>query len=281
MGRKLASKVSLVDNASNQIAKQDLDTPILASTGIREFNTALKSMDNMRRTLKDTLIKQWESEQMRKQEIIALAHDIKTPLTVISGNAELLLEDDLGEEQNTLVKSIYNVGLRAGQYVNVLRQVLVIDVDHEKIERIDIVSLLNDIDIILSPLGKEKSISMEYVYSENLRSIEGYLSLLSRALINIIENAIRFTDVNGNITISIRQNEKETLFSVLDDGVGFSEEALQHGSEMFWKQEKSRNGGQHYGVGLSIVAKVATKHGGKLILENTPKGGCVKLVIVG
>ena len=279
MGRKLGNKLALVEAASGQIAGQNLDTPISTSAGIKEFNHALQSMDDMRSTLKDALIKQWESEQQRKQEIAALAHDIKTPLTIIGGNAELLLEDKLEEEQATLVNSIYRAGMRAQQVVSALQQVSIIDIDNEEMEWIDVVSMLNELNAILSPLAKDKSISLEYVHSENLRQIMVYPSMLARALINIVENSIRFTETGGHITISICQNERETLFSVQDQGPGFSRTALHHAKEMFWQQDTSRTGGRNYGIGLFIAEKVAQKHSGQLLLENTSQGGCVKFVI--
>ena len=279
MGRNLGKKLALVETASEQIAGQNLDTPIAASTGIKEFNHAMQSMDDMRITLKDALIKQWESEQQRKQEITALAHDIKTPLTIINGNAELLLEDVLEEEQAVLVKAIYSAGLRAQQYVSALQQVSIIDLDNEEMEQIDVVSMMDELNAVLTPLAKDKSISLEYVHCENLRHITVYPSMLARAIINIVENAIRFTEIGGQITISICQNERETLFRVQDQGPGFSQTAVHHAKEMFWQQDTSRTGSRNYGIGLSIAEKTAQKHAGQLILENNTQGGCVKLVI--
>jgi len=279
MGRNLGKKLALVETASEQIAGQNLDIPIATSAGIKEFNHALQSMDNMRSALKDALIRQWDSEQQRKQEIAALAHDIKTPLTIINGNVELLLEDALEAEQATLVNSIYSAGMRAQQYVSALQQVSIIDIDNEEMEQMDVIPMLDELNAVLSPLAKDKSISLEYVYSGNLRQIMVYPSMLVRALINIVENAIRFTENGGHITISIFQNEQETLFSVQDQGPGFSKTAVHHAKEMFWQQDISRTGSQNYGIGLSIAEKVAHKHSGQLLLENTSQGGCVKLVI--
>jgi len=279
MSRNLGNKLALVENASEQIAHQNLDTPIATSAGIKEFNRALQSMDDMRNTLKDALIRQWESEQQRKQEIAALAHDIKTPLTIINGNAELLLEDPLKEEQAKLVNYIYVAGMRVQRYVSALQQVSIIDIDNEEMEQINVVSMLDELNAILSPLAKDKSISLEYVHSGNLRQISVYHSILARALINIVENAIRFTKTGGHITFSICQSEWETLFSVQDQGPGFSKTALHHAKEMFWQQDTSRTGNQNYGIGLSIAEKAAQKHSGQLLLENTSQGGCVKFVI--
>lgn len=279
MGRKLGNKLALVETASEQIAAQNLDIPIATSAGIKEFNHALQSMDDMRSTLKDALIKQWESEQQRKQEIAALAHDIKTPLTIVNGNAELLLEDSLVEEQAKLVNSIYRAGLRVQQYVSALQQVANLDLDSEESEQISVVSLLDELNTVLSQIAKEKSITLDYMYGENLRNIAAFPMMLARALINIGENAIRYTVAGGRITISVCQNERETLFSVYDQGPGFSKTAIHHAKEMFWQQGKSRTGNSNYGIGLAIAEKAAKKHSGQLLLENTSQGGCVRFII--
>lgn len=279
MGRKLGDKLALVEAASDQIAQQNLDTRIDTFTGIQEFNHALKSMDKMRITLKDALIKQWESEQQRKQEIAALAHDIKTPLTIVNGNAELLLEDRLPQEQAKLVDAIHTAGLRAQQYVGALQQVTNLDVDSEQSEPISVAKLLDELNAALSPLAKQKRITLDYVHGNALHPITVFPMMLTRALINIGENAIRFTHPDGKITLSVCQNETETLFRIQDQGPGFSISAILHAKEMFWQQEKSRTDHHNYGIGLSIADKVAKKHAGRLLLENTSQGGCVTLTI--
>lgn len=279
MGRHLGSKLSLVEDASEQIAKQNLDASIAISAGIKEFDNALQSMDDMRSTLKDALINQWESEQQRKQEIAALAHDIKTPLTIIGGNAGLLLEDSLSTEQTALVESICRAGTRAQQYVSALQQVANMDVADEEMEPLSIAAILSELSTVLSPLSQERTVEVEYIYGENLNDIRASLAMLTRALINIAENAIQHTEPGGKVTITVLQNETDTSFIVQDGGTGFSMSALQHAKEMFWQQDKSRTSSKNYGIGLSIADKVAKKHSGELILENTPQGGRVILSI--
>ena len=103
----LQAKLALVEQASLQIAQENLDSKIDDSTDILEFNRVLQSMEGMRVALKESLVQQWETQEQRKQEIAALTHDINTPLTVINGNAELLLEESLDSEQQQLVQHIY------------------------------------------------------------------------------------------------------------------------------------------------------------------------------
>lgn len=88
--KKIQQQVALI-----KIASQDLATPISTETRIKEFNTSLHAMEELRQSLKSSLSKEWNTQEQRKKDIASLSHDIKTPLTAILGNTELLLEDDI------------------------------------------------------------------------------------------------------------------------------------------------------------------------------------------
>ena len=278
VSKKLRAKLVLVESASQQISEQNLDTPITTSAGIREFNQVLGSIENLREALKTSLLQQWETQQQRKQEIAALTHDIKTPLTVVNGNAELLLEDELDAEQKQLIQAIHNSGSKAQQYVNALQQLANFEVISEEKEPLTVDFLIRDLDAALAPLAQAKDIQLNYLYDSPLQAITGSAFMLTRALTTIGENAIRYTET-GAVTIQVTQTQQETRFSFDDNGPGFTKEALQHAKEMFWQQDKSRTSTSNYGIGLALAEKAALQHGGQLILENTEHGGRVIFVV--
>ncbi|NJA30077.1 two-component system sensor histidine kinase, partial [Clostridioides difficile] len=90
-GKKFNIEMELLKNTTEKIEQQDLDF-VVESSKIYEINNVLFSMDKMKLALKDSLEKQWMLEENRKEQISALAHDIKTPLTIIHGNTDLLIE---------------------------------------------------------------------------------------------------------------------------------------------------------------------------------------------
>ncbi|MGM0214876.1 sensor histidine kinase [Enterococcus sp. AZ109] len=278
ISKKLRQKLVLVEAASQQIAQQNLETPIPTTAGIREFNQVLHSMENLREALKTSLLKQWETQQQRTQEIAALTHDIKTPLTVINGNAELLLEDPLDTETKQLVQAIHNSGTKAQHYVSTLQQVANFDLISYEKEPLAVDSLIRELVAALSPLAKAKNIQLSYNYDQPLQKITGSAFMLSRALNTLGENAIRYTDT-GTVTIQVKQTDNETHFCFEDQGPGFTSEALQHATEMFWQQDKSRTGDNNYGIGLALAKKAAQQHNGQLVLENTENGARVTLAI--
>ncbi|MGG5330674.1 sensor histidine kinase [Enterococcus sp. AZ163] len=278
VSQKLREKLVLVEAASQQITAQNLEEPIPTSAGIREFNETLQSMEDMREALKFSLLQQWEAQQQRKQEIAALTHDIKTPLTVVNGNAELLLEDKLDQEQRNLVQAIYHSGSKAKQYVGALQQLSNFEVVNEEKEPLSIDHLIHELNESLTPVAQSKGINLDYHYNQDLQQIVGSTYMLTRALISIGENAIRFTH-SGTVNIQVTQTKNETHFIFEDHGPGFSKEALQHAKEMFWQQDKSRTPDSNYGIGLAIAEKAAQLHGGRLVLENTDDGGRAVLVV--
>ena len=114
--RRLAEKLKLFSEVSEKVGAQELDF-VIPHAGIREYDQALGAMEHMREALYSALSSQWAAQQEREAEIAALAHDLKTPLTLVGGNAELLLEEELPESSRKMVETIMASNNRAKQYV--------------------------------------------------------------------------------------------------------------------------------------------------------------------
>lgn len=278
MSRKFRVQLDIVKTASQQIAQQELDKPIETATGLKEFDDTLAAVEHMRQALKLSLADQWRAEQQRKEQIAALAHDIKTPLTVISGNAELLAEDPLNPLQVKLVDSTLQASVRAKDYISLLQQ-LATDAAGEALEEFSVHTLLQELAEAIEGLAQQKQINLRLTAGELPKTVKLYHSMLLRALINIAENAIRYTPVANSITILTTCTAHTMIFSIQDSGPGFSPDALNHATEMFWQADKSRTGTGNYGMGLALAVKAAKAHSGDLQIENTETGGRVTLKI--
>lgn len=279
ISRKFTSQLELMTEASDQIGAQNLSEPIAPAASIHEFNQTLQSMEDMRKALQASLTAQWQAEQQRKEDIAALTHDLKTPLTIISGNAELLLEEPIDAGQEKLVEAIHSAGNRAKQYVAALQQMSSFDAVEEMPTHVNMQAVLDEVASALRPLAAMKSVSLSMDNRITHSIIQVYPSLLNRALINIGENAIRFTPKGSAVTFNVMQTNEITTFSFEDEGSGFTAEGLANASKTFWQADKSRQGSTNFGLGLAIAKKAAEQHGGKLLLSNKPNGGCVQLVI--
>ena len=101
--KKLRLQLNPLFEATSEVAKQNLDFEV-GHSRIKDFEDVLISFSHMKESLKVSLEQQWKAEQMQKEQIAALAHDLKTPLTVIQGNADLISETELDEEQRLYVE---------------------------------------------------------------------------------------------------------------------------------------------------------------------------------
>lgn len=120
-GRFLARETEKLTAAACSVARQELDPALFAGARVREYDAVLQAMETMEDQLTDSLQKQWVLEQQQREQIIQLSHKLKTPLTIIQGNAELLAEDPLTPEQRQQVESILEGAEQTRLYLGKIR----------------------------------------------------------------------------------------------------------------------------------------------------------------
>ena len=278
-GKKMKRKMQPVMNAVERIKNQNLEYEVSYS-GVKEIDDCLSSIDEMRNALKDSLERQWKTEQEKNRQMSALAHDIKTPLTVIRGNAELLSEMEMTEEQKKYMDYITSSVLQIQNYVQTIIEVTKsVDGYQYRFEKIRTEDVLGDI--------KKQTLGLSEVFNLKINWEEQYISETAnivydqvvRAVMNIIKNAAEHTPKGGIINIYIEEQSGELIFTVEDTGSGFTKEALLHGTEQFFMDDASRSGGVHYGIGLFSAKSIAGSHGGRILLTNSKKTGGAKVEI--
>ena len=119
--RRLRRAADKLAAASARIAEGQLEGGDFSSAGVRELDGAMDAMRTLKENLSGSLQAQWRMEQQRAEQMAALAHDLKTPLTIIGGNAELLAEDALSDAQRANVDAILRNTRYAGEYIASLR----------------------------------------------------------------------------------------------------------------------------------------------------------------
>lgn len=273
-GRKLTQKMAGLQEATENIRRENLEFTVQPS-GIREIDEVLASLEQMKDALHTSLKRQWELERSRREQISALAHDIKTPLTIIRGNAELLQEtvqDEVQREYNgyilqsaedieTFVQEV--IDLSSLQSAAVQRKVPV-----------RLREFLAELENQLRALSTGKSIAVQVHTQEPLpESIAIDKELLQRGIVNVIANAVEHTPPHGSVTLEVRSDQTDVYFTVTDTGPGFSAVDLREAATQFYIGDRSRTSGRHHGMGLYIAASAAQQHGGTLALENAPSGG--------
>jgi two-component system, OmpR family, lantibiotic biosynthesis sensor histidine kinase NisK/SpaK len=267
-GNMLKKKLHSLIFAAEKIQNQELEFSIEPSN-IKEVNMVLTSMDNMRVALKSSLESQWKMEQSRREQISALAHDLKTPLTLIRGNTELLYDTEPTAEQTECIGYIEESSLQMQNYVQMLIEIAKSNNSlSPQLQDIDISSFMQDIQKQAKGLCAVKNIQLcwETNYGSQRFSIDP--NLLVRALSNVLSNAVEHTPSGGTVTFMTVEENGCMMFSIIDTGKGFSAEALKYAATQFYMDDRSRNSKSHFGIGLFVADSVAKQHGGRLILEN-------------
>lgn len=266
--KKLKKELSPLTEATKHIQNQELDFDIIPS-GISELNDVLNSMESLKNSLSASLTEQWKIEENKRNQISAIAHDIKTPLTIIKGNSELLTESNMDANEKELLKYIEESSNKIGDYIEVLLETSkAVKFDESEFKTFDLEDLVFEIQKEAKALSKIKCIEFISEVSKLPNTFIGDKTLIYRAISNIINNAYEHSKINTRIILKIEAIRSNGLrFKVIDEGEGFKNEELKHATTEFYTKSKARSG-KHYGLGLYVAKIVAEKHGGNIIIKN-------------
>ena len=279
---KLRQQLRPILRATEKIAEQDLEFQTSRST-IKEFNQVLSGLDHMRVALRESLMENWKAEQDKQNQISALTHDLKTPLTVARGNAELLAMTPLDEEQTDLLEHFQKGIAQVDSYVQELSEVN--NTSFKKTLTLGEVSVKDFVEDIYDQslsLAQTKQINVAFDKKDIKKEIIGHWdrSLLNRAFMNIVANAVEHTPSGSQLLLTARVEEDEFKFICLDSGPGFSLESLEKATQLFYQEDKSRQSRNHSGLGLTIANDIVRLHHGSLSLENDDTTGSAKVTII-
>lgn len=264
---------------AQEIQNQNLDFSV-GTVNIKEVNDVLAAMDKMRSTLKYSLESQWKAEQMRKEQISALSHDLKTPLSIIRGNAELLYDTSLTEEQAEYIAYIEESSLKMQDYIKMLIEITKSDnLASPEFQETSIDSFAQDIKEQAERLCLVNNIKLQWIYRCGEEKIYIDKNLLERAIINVLLNATEYSPQEGTITFEIYYKDESVVFSVSDMGKGFNDETLKYAKIQFYMEDSSRSSKIHYGIGLYFADTVVKQHGGSLVLKNLEGQSGARVII--
>ena len=272
--RVFAAETACLHRAVDAIAAQQPERIDADGAHLREFSATLHAMQTMGRELTDSLQSQWRMEQQRAEQIAALTHDLKTPLSIIQGNADLLAEDALSADQQTQVEAILRGTDRAQQYLAALRTACAPPATGETFPSHPLVSeLAETARALCAPAGVQLILNEQWQGTLCAAQCD-----LLRAAENLLDNAVRYTPRGGTVTLLVTKEKQDFILRVTDTGPGFTPEALAKAGEMLYT-DAARSDAAHQGLGLYFARKVAQSHGGVLVLSNLPAahGACAEL----
>ena len=288
--RVIARKMAPLAEAATRVGAGELDFAV-GRTNVREVNDVLDAMDAMRSSLAASLEARWEAERSQREQVASLAHDLKTPLTVLRANADFVAEelsdtegsDGGAGELAAAARDIADGTERLDAYVRLLIEASRGDgqarrgpVEPGALCR----QVVSEAGQVARAQGLALEASVDPAVDAAARSpLDG--TSLARAAANLVSNATEHARSRVGVFCSIADGT--LVLKVTDDGPGFSPAALDHGCERLFTDDASRasrNGEQHYGLGLYAAAEAARAHGGSLSLANRPEGGAVATLTI-
>lgn len=280
--RKLQRPIQAMDEAARRIAEGDLSVsmPAPCAGSKSELDRLCASFETMRDALERNNKAMWRMAENRRKVNAAFAHDLRTPLTVLKGRAEMLSTfapeglvdaEQLAEASSAMTRQTE----RLQRYVESMKDLVDMDecsvAPHAGNVGVWFVRAAAEASDLAHAAGKD--------FEAKAKGLPRFASFddiaLSRVVENILSNALRYA--GSKVSLACEWDEGVLTVRVSDDGPGFADDALAHGCEPFWREasEKRREDSVHFGLGLNICAELCEKHGGGVKLSNAESGGAV------
>ncbi|HBG8503322.1 TPA: HAMP domain-containing histidine kinase [Clostridioides difficile] len=280
--KNINQPLHLLIDASKKIKEKDLDFEIDYYSD-NELGKICSAFSEMKDELKGSLSAQWKMEQERVEMVEALAHDLKSPLSIILGYTDALIGNNTDDNEKlhrylTVIRENTEKSaalVQKMQYTSDLEksniQLNLVPINlpeflRQKVQDYELQAHQKEVELILKMQGNIQS------------PIQIDVDRLTRIFDNIISNSLQYTPSGGNISITVKDEKNCISYEICDSGRGFSSKDLKKALDKFYRGDEARQTkGGHSGLGLYIVKQLVEQLGGSVKIENSKSGGaCVK-----
>ncbi|MBA2396037.1 MAG: hypothetical protein H0V70_25205 [Ktedonobacteraceae bacterium] len=252
---------------AGDIALNQLKTILLVLNGALLPVIPLTAQFLTRRTLRPVQAIHEQQQQFASD----VSHELRTPLSILSGEIEIALKQERTSDdyQHTLRSAKEETDRLVGLVENLL---LLTRMEQGKqvqaTEAVDVTDLINQVLVTVKQKSAEKCIAVFVMPAEESVVVAGQEALLRQLFLNILDNAIKYTPENGEITIGLSQDGHFGIITVEDTGIGIASEQQERIFDRFYRIDTARSETKGYGLGLSIAQAIMTIHGGKIRLHS-------------
>lgn len=211
--------------------------------------------------------KTWNEQ---KQFIADASHELKTPLTVIMTNAEMLSDKSYSEsDRDGFTKNILSTSKRMRGLVESLLELARLDNNRAQIKlgAVDLSKLINDSILPFEPLFYESGMELEADIDTGI-NVEGDKEKLRQVVNILLDNALKYSDTADKVTVRLKRQSSNCILSVSGKGTPLTKDERENIFKRFYRVDQARNDGQSYGLGLSIADSIIREHNGKIWAES-------------
>ena len=279
IGRPAFSGVSTVANlmqAADKVASGDLSVRVPEKRRRNRFGRLAHAFNNMVTELQ-------QADEQRRNLTADVAHELRTPLHIIQGNLEGIL-DGVYEPTPEHIQMTLDETHALARLVDDLHTQAEAGQLSLHLEQVDIIELLADVQTSFSGSAEEKDVNLTVEFSGKPAdlTVEADTGRLSQILNNLVVNALRHTPAGGTITLKAYPQQDAVGIDVVDTGEGIPEADLPFVFDRFWRGDRARShsAGEGGGLGLAIVKQLVAVHNGRISVTSQPNQGTTFTIVL-
>ncbi len=259
--RSIVHPIRDIEATANKISKGEFDVRI-ENTYNDEIGQLCDTINNMAEEL-------GRSDEIKNEFISSVSHELRTPLTAIKGWAETLSANPDSAAVSKGTRVILSETERLYAMVENLLDFSRLQQSDMKFvkEKIDLVAEIEDVAIMFGPRRRQSGVQLISRETEDIIPVYADKDRIKQVMVNLLDNALKYTPAGGKIEILIDYNKKhrQVSVSVLDNGKGIHKEDLEKVTQKFYKGKGSKRGS---GIGLALVKEIIAAHGGQFEVES-------------
>lgn len=250
-GKSYSMQISIVDNVGTVASLHDI--------------SSLKALDRLKGDFVNTV-----------------SHDLRSPLTAILGYVELIERaGEVNKQQASFIQRVKDSVASTTRLINDLLNLGRVEVGAENdMERLNLLDIVEDSVDVHKTRADEKKIKILLQAEKKLPMVVGNVTQLRQVVDNLIGNAVKYTPEAGEIRVMLREQTKQLVFYVGDNGPGIPPAEHQRIFEKFYRAKDAHKQAQGTGLGLAIVKTIVDKHKGRIWVDSTPGKGSVFTVVL-
>ncbi|WP_042359979.1 HAMP domain-containing sensor histidine kinase [Geomicrobium sp. JCM 19055] len=282
MGKRFHERIFELKFATEQIRRNNLEIDIKDQGVDDEMSDLINSFNLMKDALHESLLKQWNLEESRNDFLNSISHDIRTPLTIIKANAEMINKRADAKHQRYISTIIKEVN-RTEKLIEEFDKLYILEkpdftMNYSEIEPLNFFqSELNKYKFMVEKKGLSYVINLHKSENRSTDLLKVDIARIQQVLDNLISNSIRFNEPGGTINVTLKVENDYFCLKICDTGKGFYEKDL---NKLFGKYYQNNNSDEEYhkGLGLYIVEQIIKNHKGYVKAWNS-NGACIAIFL--